>query len=119
MPHLISLPTVLLKVPGLNLWPHALHYSLVGIIGTVAAVFTTISLAPQLMRVWSRKSASDISLGMFLLFSAGVLLWFIYGVLIHSLPIEIANGISFIFSLTILFLKLLYDRREPSDTDRV
>lgn len=110
MSHLISLLTVSIKVPRLNVWPHALRYSSAGIIGTVAAICTTISLVPQLMRVWSRKSAKDVSLGMFLLFSAGVLLWFIYGVMIHSLPVEVANGISFIFSLTILVLKLRYDR---------
>ena len=119
MSHLISMLTLSIKVPRLNVWPHALRYSPAGIIGTIAAVCTTISLLPQLMRVLSRKSAKDISLEMFLLFSAGVLLWFIYGVMIHSVPVEVANGISFIFSLTILILKLLYDRREQSDRDRV
>ena len=98
--------------PRLNVWPHALRYSAAGIIGTVAAFSTTISLVPQLVRVWSRKSAKDVSLGMFLLFSAGVLLWFVYGVLIHSVPVEAANGVSFVFSLAILILKVVYDRRD-------
>jgi MtN3 and saliva related transmembrane protein len=102
----------LAALPGFNAWPHALPYSSDGIVGTIAAIFTTISLVPQLVRVWSRKCARDISFGMFFLFSTGVLLWFIYGVLIHSLPVEVANGISFVFSLTILGLKLYYDRKE-------
>lgn len=119
MSHLVSLLTLSVKVPRLNMWPHALRSNSAGIIGTIAAVCTTISLVPQLIRVWSRKSAKDISLEMFLLFSAGVLLWFIYGVMIHSLPVEVANGISFIFSLTILVLKLCFDRKERSDADQV
>ncbi|MEO6829533.1 MAG: SemiSWEET transporter [Acidobacteriaceae bacterium] len=97
---------------ALPTWPHRLRYTSAGIVGTVAAVLTTISLVPQLLRVWSRRSAKDVSLGMFLLFSVGVLLWFFYGVMIHSVPVEVANGVSFVFALAILCLKLHFDRRE-------
>jgi MtN3 and saliva related transmembrane protein len=110
MSNLLSLLAATL--PGLNAWPHALRCGRSGIVGTIAAACTTLALLPQLMQVWSRKSAKDVSRGMFLLFSAGVLLWFIYGVMIHSLPLETANGVSLIFSLTILVLKLHYDRGE-------
>ncbi len=111
--------TALAAVPRWNIWPRRLRYDPSGIIGTIAAVCTTISLVPQLLRVWERKSAKDVSLGMFLLFSAGVLLWFIYGVMIHSLPVEAANGVSFVFSLAILSLKLHFDRREQARADGV
>jgi MtN3 and saliva related transmembrane protein len=80
-------------------------------IGTVAAVCTTISFAPQLVRVLRRKSADDISLGMFLFFSLGVFLWLIYGIRIHSLPVMEANAITLVLSVAILILKLHYDRR--------
>ncbi len=49
-------------------------------IGSIAAVCTTVSFVPQLVRVWRRKSAHDISLTMFLMFSFGVACWLIYGV---------------------------------------
>jgi MtN3 and saliva related transmembrane protein len=80
-------------------------------IGTVAAVCTTISFVPQLVRVLRRKSADDISLGMFLFFSLGVFLWLIYGIRIHSLPVMEANAITLVLSVAILILKLHYDRR--------
>lgn len=80
------------------------------IIGYLAAFSTTAAFIPQVLHVWKRKSARDISLGMFLLFSVGVLLWLIYGVLIASRPIEIANGITLALSLAVLILKLRYDR---------
>lgn len=99
-------------LPRWNIWPHRFRFGAAGIVGTFAAVLTTVALIPQLIRVWERKSAEDVSLGMFLFFSAGVLLWFIYGLLIHSFPVEAANGISFLFSLAILILKLRYDREE-------
>lgn len=79
-------------------------------VGTVAASCTTVSFIPQLLRVWQRKSAKDISFGMFLLFSFGVLLWLIYGVLIGSRPVIAANGATLVLSVAILLMKLRYDR---------
>ncbi|HUZ04074.1 MAG TPA: SemiSWEET transporter [Acidobacteriaceae bacterium] len=81
-------------------------------IGTVAAFCTTISFVPQLVRVWRRKSAADISLGMFLFFSLGVLLWLIYGIQIGSRPVTEANAVTLALSLAILGLKLHYDRQK-------
>ncbi len=80
-------------------------------IGTVAAICTTVSFVPQLVRVLRRKSADDISLGMFLFFSLGVFLWLIYGIRIHSLPVMEANAITLVLSVAILILKLHYDRQ--------
>ena len=80
-------------------------------IGSVAAVCTTVSFVPQLFRVWRRKSARDISLSMFLLFSFGVACWLVYGLGIGSAPIIAANAITLALALAILALKLRYDRR--------
>jgi MtN3 and saliva related transmembrane protein len=78
-------------------------------IGSVAAFCTTLSFLPQLIHVWRRKSAQDISLGMFLLFSFGVACWLIYGIGIGSAPITVANAITLALALAILTLKLRYD----------
>ena len=82
-------------------------------IGSTAATCTTISFLPQLIRVWRRKSARDISLTMFLLFSFGVACWLIYGIGIGSEPITVANAITLMLALAILVLKLRYDRVGP------
>lgn len=78
------------------------------IIGLIAAAFTTVCLFPQLMRVYKTKSAKDISTGMFMLYSGGVFLWFIYGLLINDLPLILANSIAFLQGITILLLKTKY-----------
>lgn len=83
-------------------------------IGSTAAFSTTASFVPQLVRVWRRKSASDISLTMFLLFSFGLVCWLIYGVGIGSAPVTVANAATLALSLAILVLKLRYDRRNGS-----
>ncbi|MHB1023218.1 MAG: SemiSWEET transporter [Acidobacteriaceae bacterium] len=87
-----------------------MHVSLVEIIGFMAAFCTTVSFVPQLIRVIQLRSARDISLGMFLLFSFGVLLWLIYGIFIHSKPVIVSNGATLILSVSILVLKLRFDR---------
>jgi MtN3 and saliva related transmembrane protein len=86
-------------------------------VGTLAATCTTISFLPQLIRVWQRKSASDISLSMFLLFNLGLACWLLYGIGLHSLPMIVANVITLTLALTILALKVYYDKgtRERGD----
>lgn len=83
------------------------------LIGSAAAVCTTVSFLPQLIRVWRLKSARDISLTMFLVFSLGLILWLIYGVLTNSWPVIMANAVTLALSMGILLLKMRYDRREP------
>ena len=63
-------------------------------IGLIAAVCTTVSFVPQLIRVWRLRSAREISLTMFLVFSLGTFLWLLYGILIRSLPVILANAVT-------------------------
>jgi MtN3 and saliva related transmembrane protein len=78
------------------------------IIGLIAALFTTVSLLPQLIKVYKTKSTKDISTGMFTLFGSGVFLWFVYGVFVNDLPIMVANSLAFIQAAVILFFKAKY-----------
>jgi MtN3 and saliva related transmembrane protein len=82
-------------------------------IGFCAAVCTTVSFVPQLIRVWRRRSADDISLSMFLLFSFGVFCWLIYGIGLGSWPMIAANTVTLSLALAILFLKLRFSRTKP------
>jgi MtN3 and saliva related transmembrane protein len=83
----------------------------VNLIGFLAAACTTISFVPQLVRVWQLRSAREISLIMFSVFSCGVFLWLLYGIFVRSVPIILANAISLALSLGILALKLRFDRK--------
>jgi len=76
------------------------------LIGTLAGILTTIAFIPQVIKTWRSRSARDISLFMFLLFSTGVSLWLVYGLILNAMPIVIANGITLALSLSILVLKL-------------
>lgn len=78
------------------------------LLGLVAGTFTTAAFVPQVIKTWRSKSTRDISLGMFAVFSAGLVLWLVYGVLISAWPIVVANAITLVLSLTILYFKLRF-----------
>lgn len=78
----------------------------VEVLGYAAGTLTTIAFVPQVWRAWSTRSTGDISLGMFLAFSVGVSLWGIYGLLVGSRPIILANVVTLVLSGTILGLKI-------------
>ena len=75
-------------------------------IGIIAAIGTTSSFIPQAYKVFKTKKTEDLSLGMFFLFCAGTLLWTIYGFLIKSIPVVVANSVTFAMAFYILVMKL-------------
>ena len=79
---------------------------LINLIGTIAAVLTTMAFLPQAWRSWRTRNLSGVSLAMYSLFTLGVFLWLVYGILLGQWPIIVANAITFILSCSILFLKI-------------
>lgn len=77
-------------------------------IGTVAAVLTTVAFVPQALKAIREKQTRGISLGMYVLFTSGVALWFAFGLVIGSYPVAIANGITLLLSSVILAMKIRY-----------
>jgi len=77
-------------------------------VGGMAAVMTTAAFIPQVWQVWRTRHTKDISLGMYIIFTGGVLLWLVYGVLLASWPIIIANAITALLAGTVLLLKLRF-----------
>jgi MtN3 and saliva related transmembrane protein len=78
------------------------------LLGLIAGTLTTAAFVPQVVKTWRTRSTHDISLGMFALFSTGLVLWLVYGIMIGSLPIVVSNVITLALALTILFFKLRY-----------
>jgi len=81
-------------------------------IGLVAGALTTVAFIPQLLKIYASKSGKDVSARMFVMFSAGVALWLAYGILIGSLPVILANGVTLALSVAIMVLKVRYARRD-------
>ncbi|HNX90642.1 MAG TPA: SemiSWEET transporter [Candidatus Omnitrophota bacterium] len=80
----------------------------VDIIGCVAGVLTTISFIPQIIKVYKTRHVRDISLIMYSAFMTGIILWEIYGFMIHSLPVILANFITMFFCGAIVAAKIMF-----------
>ncbi|MFA5271457.1 MAG: SemiSWEET transporter [Candidatus Omnitrophota bacterium] len=78
------------------------------IVGVAAGVLTTAAFLPQLIRVVKTKHTKDLSLITFSLFSLGVSLWLIYGILLKELPIILANAFTLVFAILIVIMKIKY-----------
>lgn len=76
--------------------------------GSLAATLTTVSFIPQVWQVWRTRHTKDISLGMYAIFTAGVALWAIYGLLIGSWPVMIANGLTLLLAGAVLLMKIRF-----------
>ena len=84
---------------------------IIDILGYISATLTTIAFLPQIIKTIQTKSAKDVSMGMFVLFTIGVFLWIIYGILTKTYPVLIANAVIFCLALAQILLKLKYDKK--------
>ena len=79
------------------------------IVGAVAATLTTVAFIPQAHKVLVYRDTHSLSLGMYLIFTTGVLLWGLYGYLRNDWVIVAANVITAVLCLAILMMKLRND----------
>ena len=78
------------------------------VIGYLAAMLTTIAFLPQALHTWRTHSTHGISLGMYAIFTSGLVLWLAYGILLGAWPIIIANVITLALAVSILAMKIFY-----------
>ena len=76
------------------------------LIGYVAAICTTLSFVPQAWKVYATRDVEAISLWMYILFCTGVLFWLVYGWLIGSWPVTLANAVTLALASFILGVKI-------------
>jgi MtN3 and saliva related transmembrane protein len=88
------------------------------LMGYGAAVCTTASFLPQLLRVIRTRSARDISLGMFIIYCVGIGMWLCFGILVNSMPMMVANAITLILALCILVAKIRFDAEHAAAARR-
>jgi MtN3 and saliva related transmembrane protein len=76
--------------------------------GYAAALLTTLAFVPQALKSWRTRDLAGVSLSMYSLFTLGVALWLVYGLLLGSWPIIAANAVTLGLAGTVLALKVLH-----------
>ena len=82
------------------------------IIGSLAAITTTISFFPQALKVIRTRDTRSISLLMYLFFTFGVGCWLLYGIMRRDIPIASANAVTLFLSCIILYFKLQENKKQ-------
>jgi MtN3 and saliva related transmembrane protein len=76
------------------------------IIGLSAAFLSSISMIPQVIKVYRTKKTKDLSLGAFSVLAVGLFLWFVYGIMIQAIPVIIGNVIGLSLVCYIIVIKI-------------
>jgi MtN3 and saliva related transmembrane protein len=81
-------------------------------IGTIAAIVTTSSFVPQVLKI-RKQGGEDLSYPMLFLYLSGTLLWLTYGIMLHAAAVIWANGITAILVAISIALKMTHTPRVP------
>ena len=75
-------------------------------LGLLAGTLTTVSFVPQVVRILLTRDTRAISLGMYTLFTTGVVLWLVYGIIRAEVPVIVTNAVILPLAGAVLALKL-------------
>ena len=77
-------------------------------IGYIAAILTTASFVPQVVRVVRTRDTRAISRTMYVAFCLGIAMWLLYGIALASMLIIVANAVTLVLASVVLGYKLRY-----------
>jgi len=81
---------------------------MVEIIVTSIGVLMSVGYYPQAYKIYKNKSAKDISVPTYIIFSIGTFVWTMYGFYLNDLPIILSFVIGVVGSWIVLGLTLYY-----------
>jgi MtN3 and saliva related transmembrane protein len=84
-------------------------------VGAAAAICSTTSFVPQLIKLLRERTAEAVSLRMYALTVTAFVLWSAYGFVLHSWPLVVSNLVSLALSSAILLLKLRFQPRDKAE----
>jgi MtN3 and saliva related transmembrane protein len=78
------------------------------IFGFMAAALGTVSLVPQVIKMWKTRSVQSISLMMYMIISVDSILWLTYGIALSLTPLIIQSTLTLTCSLSVVVMKILW-----------
>lgn len=79
--------------------------SLIDNIGLLAAALSALTFLPQVLHTWQTRSANGLSGPTLAVGASSMMLWLVYGVSEHNVPILLGNAVNLIFTLLLVFFK--------------
>ena len=87
-------------------------------VGIAAAILTTSSFLPQIIKGYKTKKLDDLSRYLMIMFSTGTVLWIIYGIFKNDLVIIGANSIASALNVVLLVMKFSYRKNSRTEAMR-
>lgn len=88
--------------------------SFLEVFATIVGTISSFAMIPQVIKIFKRKSAKDISFSSNAFMGFAGFIWFLYGVELHSWPLIITNLLGFIIILFVIIGWFLYGRSNQS-----
>ncbi len=79
-------------------------------LGLVAGGIVTIGIVPQVIRIYKLKSAHDISALFNLALLSGMIMFLVYGIILHLFPLILWNSVGMLLLIALLYGKWKYGR---------
>lgn len=80
------------------------------LIAILAPSLNSIQILPQLVKTWTTKTVSNLSLYTILLMITTNILWFLHGININDNALIISGTIALIINLLLLLLFMIYQK---------
>jgi MtN3 and saliva related transmembrane protein len=82
---------------------------MIKVIGFAAAILSTLSFLPQVIKSLRTRRMEDINLLFLVMLIAGLLLWTVYGFMLMQWPLIAANAVTLALNFVLLGLKLKHN----------
>ena len=79
-------------------------------VGTLAALLSIASFAPQILKIAKERDASAVSLRTYVITVTGFAIWMAYGLIIGAWPVVASNLACLLMSAAVLALKWRFSR---------
>jgi MtN3 and saliva related transmembrane protein len=94
-------------------------FELATTLGTLAAICSTVSFAPQAWRIIKTRDTSNLSAATYVLTVTGFALWIAYGIALGQWPLIVPNFLCFLLAAFILVMKLLPSKAKQTVADAI
>lgn len=89
------------------------------VIGTLAAIASVLSFAPQAWRIIRTRETEGLSVRMYALTVVGFALWLAFGIVRMEWAIIVPNLLCLLFAIFILVMLLLPERKREAVADAI
>ena len=89
-----------------------MNQGMLSFLATIMGSAMALSNGFQAIKIFQRKSSSDVAVSTYLIITIGEIVWIMYGISINSFPLVISNSIGLVLTTIIIFGYFIYKDRK-------